>query len=282
MKYHRQIAHNWNEIQVQILRENNINVQLGIDSFNIYDLKLYKKIKPLLEKWEVNLDYIGVDFTKKERDSAQYSIIDRWNSFGYPMPDSDLSYLYNTYETKNMCKKCGIGAIQKEDFRVLKTPKYPVWGLEWVYDELFIRKDLYRKIFEPLGIGFRHMRNFKNDSIVDSYIQLEIPLINESLDFPSYYPNKCPICGVIKYDPKVQGFYPLHKHPLPYIYKSMEYFGSGFSAYRKIFVSAFIRNLMIKNGIFKIGAFIPCAKSEDLSTLNHDFQEWSNARRTII
>ena len=39
MKYHRQIAHNWNEIQVQILRENNINVQLGIDSFNIYDLK---------------------------------------------------------------------------------------------------------------------------------------------------------------------------------------------------------------------------------------------------
>ena len=70
MKIRRQITHNWDESQVMILQQLNIKAEVGIDSFNVYDFNLYKKLKPLLEKWEVNLDFLGVDFTKSERISA--------------------------------------------------------------------------------------------------------------------------------------------------------------------------------------------------------------------
>ena len=229
-------------------------------------------------KWDV-LDTLGFEFTKKEVLSSDYCVIDRWNLFGYPMPDNDGSYLYKTYDTKEMCRECGVGLEQKDDFRVKKVPKYPFWGLGWIFDEFFVRIDLYEKIFKPLGIGCRPLRKYKDDSIIDSYVQLVIPVIDESLDLSLYDPQTCAKCGVTKYDAKVHGFYPLHHHPLPYIYKSKEFFGDGFSANRKIFVSALVRDKMIENGMLKYRDFVPCAKSEELSVKNQNMLEWQFAGR---
>lgn len=273
MKVYRKISDNWDKNQVEILHRYNIDVQEGIDRFDISDLNLYKDLKPLLDKWEV-IDNLGTEFTKKEVLSAEYCVLVGWNSFGYPMPDNDLGYLYKTYETKYMCHVCGIGTVQKEDFRVKKVPKYPIWGLEWVFDELFVHTDLYEKFFKPLGIACRPLRKYKDDSIIDSYVQLVIPVIEESLDLTLYEPEICKECGVTKYTPKIRGYYPLHKHPLPYIYKSKEYFGGGFSADRKIFVSALVRDFMIESGMLKYYYFVPCAKSEDLDIKNQDLLKW--------
>ncbi len=273
MKVYRKISDNWDKNQVEILHRYNIDVQEGIDRFDISDLNLYKELKPLFDKWEV-IDILGTEFTKKEVLSAEYCVLVDWNSFGYPMPDGDQGYLYNTYETKEMCDECGIGKVQKDDFRVKRVPKYPFWGLGWIFDEFFVRTDLYKKIFEPFGIECRPLRKYKDDSIIDSYVQLVIPVIEESFDLTSYEPEICPTCGVTKYDPKVRGYYPQHKHPLPYIYKSKEYFGGGFSAYRRIFVSALVRDLMIENGMLKYYYFVPCAKSEDLDIKNQDLLKW--------
>ena len=193
------------------------------------------------------------------------------------MPDSDMGYLYNTYETKDMCPKCGVGLVQKDDFRVSRVPKYPIWGLGWIFDEFFVRTDLYEKIFKPLGIKCRPMRKFKKDTIIDSFVQLVIPVIDEPLDLSAYAPRTCPHCGAIKYDPKPLGYYPQHEHPLPYIYKSREYFGGGFSANRKIFVSAYLRDLMIENKMMKLRDFVPCAKAEELSIKNQGLKEWIDA-----
>ncbi|MBR5653419.1 MAG: hypothetical protein IKX22_04995 [Prevotella sp.] len=275
----RQITSNWDENQIRILHQNNIRVEKGIDRFNIYDLNLYKKMTPLFEKWEVTFDYLGEDFTKKEILSADYCIIKSWNSFGYPMPDNDQGYLYNTYETEEMCSECGIGKIQKEDFRVKKVPKYPIWGLGWVYDEFFVRTDLYEKVFRPLGIECRPLRKNKDDSIIESYVQLVIPVIDEPLNLSLYDSQICPKCGAKKYDAMTIGYYPQQEHPLPYIYKSKEYFGDGFSANRKIFVSAFLRDLMIENGMMRFRAFVPCAKADELSFKNQGIKEWLNAGR---
>lgn len=160
MKVYRKISDNWDKNQVEILHRYNIDVQEGIDRFDISDLNLYKDLKPLLDKWEV-IDILGTEFTKKEVLSAEYCVLVDWKSFGYPMPDNDLGYLYKTYETKYMCHVCGIGTVQKEDFRVKKVPKYPIWGLEWVFDELFVHTDLYEKFFKPLGIACRPLRKYK-------------------------------------------------------------------------------------------------------------------------
>lgn len=195
------------------------------------------------------------------------------------MPDNDMGYLYNTYEAKDMCGECGIGKIQKDDFRVRKVPKYPFWGLGWIFDEFFVRTDLYEKIFKPLGIECRPLRKYKDDSIIDSYVQLVIPVINEPLNLSTYDSELCSKCGMIKYNPKTHGYYPLHEYPLPYIYKSKEYFGGGFSANRKIFVSSVLRDLMIENKMLRIRDFVPCSKSEELSIKNKGMMEWLNAGR---
>ena len=278
MKIYRSISHYWEKDQVHILRQFNIDVQEGSNGFNLYDVKIYSELAPLFMKWDV-LDTLGFEFTKKEVLSSDYCVIDRWNLFGYPMPDNDGSYLYKTYDTKEMCRECGVGLEQKDDFRVKKVPKYPFWGLGWIFDEFFVRTDLYEKIFKPLGIGCRPLRKYKDDSIIDSYVQLVIPVIDESLDLSLYDPQTCAKCGVTKYDAKVHGFYPLHHHPLPYIYKSKEFFGDGFSANRKIFVSALVRDKMIENGMLKYRDFVPCAKSEELSVKNQNMLEWQFAGR---
>lgn len=276
MHFFRQITSNWDEHQVAILRQHNIKVEVGMDRFNIYDLSLYKEVKPLFEEWEVHLDFIGTDFTNRELLSAEYCVVNRWNTFGFPMPDNDRGYLHNTYETKDMCGECGIELVQKDDFRVRKAPKYPFWGLEWIFDEFFVRTDLYEQIFKPLGIGCRPLRMYKDDSIIDSYVQLVIPLIDEPLDLSTYEFQLCHKCSTLKYEPKPHGYFPLHEHPLPYIYKSKEFFGDGFRAFRKIYVSARLRDLMITKGMTKLGCFVPCASPKELSIKNQGLMEWRN------
>ena len=220
MKVFREITSNWDEKQVEFLRQHGIKTEVGIGKFKIYDLNLYKELSPFFDKWEVALDFLGTDFTTKEIKSAEYSILAKWTTFGYPMPDHNLGYLYNTYETNKMCSECGIGIVQKEDFRVRKVPNYPFWGLGWIFDEFFVRKDFYEIVFKPLGIKCRPLRKYKDNSIIDSYVQLVIPVTDESLDLSTYEFETCPKCGVKKFNPKTFGYYPLQDHPLPFIYKS--------------------------------------------------------------
>lgn len=278
MKIFRQISHNWEKYQVNILRQFNIEAKEGNCRFNMNDANTYSKLASFFRDWDV-LDTLGFEFSKNEILVADYCVIDRWNLFGYPMPDNDMGYLYNTYDTKDMCGKCGIGKIQKDDFRVMKVPKYPLWGLGWIFDEFFVRTDFYEKIFKPLGIECRPLRKYKDDSIIETYVQLVIPVINEPLNLSTYDSELCPNCGMAKYNPKTHGYYPLQEHPLPYIYKSKEYFGSGFRAFRRIYVSSYLRDLMIENKMLRIRDFVPCAKSEELSIKNQGMMEWLNTGR---
>jgi rubredoxin len=287
MKIFKQITNNWDNDQVGILRQFNIDAKekgetdwFNIYRINLYDLNTYMQLKPFFEKWEVQ-DVLGTDFTKKEVLSADYCIIDRWNDYGYPMPDNDGSYLYKTYETKEMCPKCGVGKVQKDNFRVKKVPKYPIWGLGWIFDEFFVRTDLYQKIFKPLGIECRPLRKYKDDSIIESFVQLVIPVIDEPLDLTYYESWTCPMCGTTKYNAMTIGYYPLQEHPLPYIYKSKEIYGDGFSAYRKIFVSACLRDLMIENKMMGFRSFVPCAKADELSIKNQELMKWPKNIKTM-
>ena len=280
MKTFREISGNWDNNQIQILHQYDIDVEEGIEWFKLYDENIYKELEPYFKKWNV-FDILGTEFSKKEILATDYCIIERCHSFGYPMPDNDMGYLYNTYDTKNMCGECGIGKIQRDDFRLRRVPKHPFGGIEWIYDEFFVRTDLYEKIFKPLGIECRPLRKYKDDSIIENYVQLVIPVIDEPLDLSYYESYTCPKCGATKYDAMTFGYYPLQEHPLPHIYKSKEYFGDGFSANRKIFVSAYLRDLMIENGMMKFWGFVPCAKAEELDIKNLDLMKWPKPKRTM-
>jgi hypothetical protein len=55
-----------------------------------------------------------------------------------------------------------------------------------------------------------------------------------------------------------QGFFPEYKNPLPHIFKTKEYFGSGAQADKKIIISGELRDILIKEKIMKYYWFIPC------------------------
>lgn len=116
--------------------------------------------------------------------SADYCVVRGWNTGGYPMPDGDNGYLKLTYGDSG-CKYCGIGKKQQEPFRIRKIPNYKLWGLEWVHDELFVDADIYRRIFEPLGINCISVHNTTGNSI-DFIMQLQIPEISENLNLSDY------------------------------------------------------------------------------------------------
>ncbi|MBQ2492729.1 MAG: hypothetical protein II527_05305, partial [Bacteroidales bacterium] len=95
--------------------------------------------------------------------------------------------------------------------------------------------------------------------------QIDIPETNEQLEIPDdylfsneYETSICPICGQIKYDPKIYGFFPLHKKPIAHIYKGFEYFGSGHSAHKKIYISSQLRDILLKNKLMNLHWLSPC------------------------
>ncbi|MEN2436665.1 hypothetical protein AAH994_14710 [Weeksellaceae bacterium A-14] len=259
MKIVHRVCNNWTEKQVRKLQEYGLAFKEGeLDCKDLEENELYFNIKSLLERWEV-FDVRGVVFEKNEVLESEYSIITGYNIAGYPMPDN-LEYQKLTYNIDNWCSSCGGGLVQKSAFRLKKLPnlKNKVFGLHWVYDELFVEKDYYEKIFKPLNIANREVMLYKGDKVIDELVQLVLPTCEDELDLVDYEYEICPICGRKKYSPMPLGFFPLQENPLPFIYKSKEYFGSGASANRKIFISKDLRDILIKDKAMAWQWFTPC------------------------
>lgn len=256
MKVVRQISANWSKFQVSILRRFGIHVELGNYTFVIDENDTYFNIEPYLLEWDV-LNTRGFIYSKLDIATSKYCVIRGWYEFGYPMPDDDNGYLKYTYND-SMCAVCHSGLEQVNPFRVKSVPKRAVWGLNWIYDEFFVSKDIYDKVFLPLGIASRNILNYKTGAIIESFVQLVIPRTSESLDLQKYGSEVCQVCGAIKYGAKDNGFFPLHEHPLPHIYKTKEFFGYGGNCYRKILISAELRDTLLRLKLFKMHQFIPC------------------------
>ena len=60
----------WSQIgenQVMILQQLNIKAEVGIDSFNVYDFNLYKKLKPLLHPRKMFVRFVYKMLVKNKR-----------------------------------------------------------------------------------------------------------------------------------------------------------------------------------------------------------------------
>lgn len=74
MKISRQISHNWEKYQVNILRQFNIEVKEGNCRFNMNDANTYSKLASFFRDWDV-LDTLGFEFTKNEILTADFCVL---------------------------------------------------------------------------------------------------------------------------------------------------------------------------------------------------------------
>ena len=202
--------------------------------------------------------------------------------FGYPQPEN--SYRTSTYSTDEGCPTCEIGKVQSNPFRFRGEPKPTknhITGLNWVFDEIFVRQ-VVKAIFEQeglSGISFNVPVDHKSDQPIPEFYQLSIQtvlppsLLNENLGIEiCEYPKdektikflkangsrlvEGPFCGNKKFNFPQGQTLTFKKEAFadaPDFVRTYEWFGSGGSASRPILVSENVKNI-IEQKMFK-GAF---------------------------
>lgn len=255
--YH--VVNDWNDAQIKIMNEFGVYPTKGYNAIQI-EKEIYLKIKNYINDWTGSEGVCYPEFTKKEISESLLSVKSGRHENGYPMPDLDGGYKELTYDLTDYCPNCGMGFKQKDAFRLKNVPpigKKQIFGLGWVFDELFIEKSVYEEIFKPLGVKSREVLKYKQDIPFENTVQLVLDETQEKLNLEGYPTENCSVCKRYKYLAMPQGFYPMHKNIIAPIFKSSEYFGSGALAFKKIFVSKELREKLIAKKIDKDYWYIP-------------------------
>jgi len=193
----------------------------------------------LFRKWKVS-DVARTEFTRGEIQSARWlNLLPDWH-YDYPQPDEGaFGYLTATYDLSDYCAECGSGLKQKAPFQMKAEPDWGRKGilqLNWVFDEYFVKPEVWHKIFEPFGIDCRAVTNIAGtalDTVVQLIVDQQSAMVTDELPF-----QKCVKCGLIKYLPVSRGRFPaLLDEPRAHMVKTAQYFGSGRSAYRQLVLS---------------------------------------------
>ena len=259
MKKMRTIYHKWTESDVQFLSNLGIIVNVGINRFEIEeDDERYAKIKNYFSNKRI-IDKSFYQYTIKDIEAADYFTIIGWYNCGYP--SSKIEKV--SYDINKICPECKCGREQIDSLRVSKVSKHGFWTFfAWVADEFFVSKKNYEEIFAPYGIEKRDV--IKGGKVLEDIYQLVIPVIDEQLDLSYMKYNICPTCGRIKYKPYIPeyAYFPLHKNPMPGIYKTKEYFGEGWVADHRIIICKDIVNKLIQTKDMKDYFLIPCKRFE--------------------
>lgn len=203
---------------------------------------LWPKVAGLCTQYDP-VDIINTTFSRSELKQSDYLVmLPSWHH-GYPMPDDDFGFLSVTFDTTDYCTACGIGRQQNKPFIMKSEPK---WGkrsivqLNWIFDEYFVKPEVYLNVFKPFGIESREVLHNKTYKPLTSVVQL---VINESslssMAMDNHPFEKCRACGCKKFLPFTKGPFPafLKSPGDANIFKTQEIFGSGNSANREIVVT---------------------------------------------
>lgn len=200
----------------------------------------WTRVKSLIDKYSP-LDIVTTTFTDSEVQIARHlKLVPDWHH-GYPQPEGNFEYKSITYDGSRMCADCGSGLVQVSPFRFKREPK---WGrrsilqLNWVYDEYFVRPEVWDEVFRPFNVDSREVLHARTEKPLETVVQLVTPRETSSLDLPGHKYEKCCTCGAIRYLPISRGYFPaLIGESCSAIFRSREYFGSGHNAFNAIVVT---------------------------------------------
>ncbi len=244
-----------------------------LDGNMLYDLisendLRWVKVKEIIKGKNICRDMRKTTFTKEELDAAQFfMLLGDWYN-GYPRPKE--GFRKTTYNLKNYCLKCGLGLVQSAPFRLKKEPR---WGkrsfmkVNLVPNEFFVKPEVWKSVFEPLGIGKRPAIHHKTGKVLKDIVQLCIDTfareklrLQESRMFVAEL--HCNECRSLKcLADNGTGYYPcFEKMPenSPAIVRSQEWFGGGRVAMNDLIATAELVKTIQDMGLKGL-LFIPMA-----------------------
>ena len=266
-KYH--VFAKWRKRDVLYLTSHDINVEEGYHSFLINEGDKFDKIVSFFTRNgflkssppEFSYTQTPSEFSKEELDdSFNYVLNNLGYPKGYPLPGQDFKKILNTTYA-SVCIKCGSCRDQIAPFRIKSEPNWTGktklnFSLNWIFDETFIRKDIFQEVFEPLGLKSREVIIHKTGKAAETVVQLIIPEAKSKLELEgSSYDTQdpCSLCGIKKYDQRNIDFMPPFKEDFDFIIcKTQESFGqtNTYMASRKIIINKnFCRLLLDKEMI---------------------------------
>ena len=240
-----------------------IRVPLGFVGFDVLESA---NSWPSLEAWirrRQPSDVVWAKFSDEEIGRASWVAL-LADAQGYPQPhDDDFGYLEATFDLSEYCRNCGFGLRQKAAFQMKGEPSWGRRGimqLNWVYDEFFVKPDVHAAVFKPLGIDSRPVTN-RLGRTLETVVQLVVDEL-VPVDTSGLTGARCAVCGRVKFPPSSRGMIPpALRQPSHSMAKTVEYFGSGGSAYREVLASRDSRDAMTSAAV-RGASFIPVAEAD--------------------
>jgi hypothetical protein len=271
---------NFNRKEVADLQQIGIKVEEGCNAFVLYeDDARFESVKQYFgDDWESHVTVTSTDFTEKEKSNSPYLGVWATKRLGYPQPedwhdedDADegeqeepphpfesCPYLYNVFEIDQASEYGVLRGKQTGYLSILGEPKWgksSIGALFWLEDILFTTSEVYRRVFEPLGIECRTVLGYGNQKPLTTVVQLvpqgvsksKLLLKDENLGDKLYIPE----WGIERYLLNGKGFYPSFEvDPGDYdFFVSREQFGSAGMNFKENFISQKLYQLLKKNNV---------------------------------
>jgi hypothetical protein len=229
------------------LSEHGVQVGLGLQRLQFDEGEdVWADVKRQCKDWGAMLHAEAV-FDLADVESAEWLFASPVVCTGYPSPEDDFQWRDETFELGAFCRKCGIGAMQKDDFSVSGWKGWKrkkAASLNWLFDVLLVNEGL-TEVFRDYDVSFRKVWNGRRSALLKDVVQVE-PIHSRDLVWPKGVRElTCKYCGrgkwrmedfLLDYAPCVQSI------PFDDIVMSNQWMGSGVHARRLMFFSRRLRN----------------------------------------
>ncbi|WP_125232012.1 hypothetical protein [Leptospira harrisiae] len=158
--------------EVQNLATVGVSIKEGINSYILYenDLDFNKKFTELA-KISASPDNC-VEYSKEEFNSSKFFNIELSQQQGYPKPESKYKEIF--YDAKYRTEEESYLLVQTNDIsagQISKSIK-GLFGINWLFVEVFADKSTYEKFIKPLGIKSRRVLNGTRKQEMENIVQL--------------------------------------------------------------------------------------------------------------
>ncbi|CAN5839311.1 hypothetical protein BH10BAC2_BH10BAC2_34650 [soil metagenome] len=144
------------------------NIDLVPNKFEVVEFydneKDFSSIKAVFDLHNIYLDSYSIYTEEEFIKSKVLGMVGDWH-YGYPQPENDYEDL--CYDLTDYCKECGIGAKQVKPLRITGEPKWgrrQIFQLNWIFDEYFVKPEIYNEVFKPIEIGIEKFSLIKKYS----------------------------------------------------------------------------------------------------------------------